>query len=341
MATPFQAFRKHQKAFMATAAVLCMVIFVFASALDGSGSRAPDGGRALSAKVASWKGGSLNEGELGRSVVERRILNDFLRRLYFEGMRLVGEPQTPNVPNFVFDPQESPQTVERLVIDTEIMANLAQQAGITVDDSVINHYITEFGLRRVPTDQVRAILANVGRGDIRANEAMVFSQLRKLLMAHYYRSSTGDASFVVLPEQRWSDWRKVNERISLVAAVLPTADFVEAAGEPTDAQVRALYEQYKEQEPNRLVAIEGRLLDSPEPGFAQPRRVKLRYLSGNLDSWTERYRDQVTDAEIADYYERNKRSEFVKSSLPGTSPPMSFEEFESGVRGADEPATGE
>ena len=137
--------------------------------------------------------------------------------------------------------------------------------------------------------------------------------LRKMLLSHFYKQAYSDAGAVVLPEQRWEDWRRANERISLTVARLPVEKFLDQAPEPTDAQLRTLYDQYKDSDPRMFVTIGTRELPSPNPGFASPRRVKLQFLAGNVAARTQKLLDTVTEEQIADYYERNKRLEFTKT----------------------------
>ena len=66
----------------------------------------------------------------------------------------------------------------------------------------------------------------------------------------------------------------------------------------------------KERIANSQQTIGGVRLPSPDPGFKVPRRVKLQYLTRRLVAVLDRQATSiaVTDEEIADFYERNKRS---------------------------------
>jgi hypothetical protein len=340
MSSPFRYFRKHTKAFMAVAAVMCMFLFVFASG-TGSGRSGNDGPqRNATAMVASWKGGSINEGQLENLVYQRIITNKFLQMLFVEGGGQSLYYDLPDGVPYLLLRSEDPSAVQLEVISTELFANLAADAGISVGSDMLNSYMYEFGLRRVGSDQIRGILANLGRGDERSNEIAVMATMRKLLMAYYYRRAYDDAGFVVLPSERWDDWRSVNERISVTAAALPVEGFLGEVPEPTEEQLKKLYDEYREGEPDLIYSVGGRELPSPNPGFAEPRRVKLQYLVGGVAEQTKKFLDAVTEEEIADYYERNKRLEFVKSDVADEAADFEAEEETGETPGTEDAAEG-
>ena len=123
----------------------------------------------------------------------------------------------------------------------------------------------------------------------------------------------------MLPQQRWEDWRQINDRIALETATLTATDFVSEVPEPKESEVLAFYEKYKDNVPWMQHLVLGARLPAPDPGFKQPRRVKLNYVMGDVFAWRDKYRDSVTTEEIADYYQRNKRTQFVKSGSSGSA----------------------
>lgn len=315
MSSPFRYFRKHTKAFMAVAAVMCMFLFVFASGTGGGGGGSQDNQRRASAVVATWDGGRITEGELAQLVQQRLITDEFLRMVFAQGGGQTGYDLPINIPALFLASRDSAQ-LDLTAVENELFSSLATDAGMSISSEMINRYISEIGLRRVDSDDVLGILANLGDGNVQANEAIVFTTLRKLLLAYFYSQSYADAGFVVLPEQRWEDWRRVNERISLQVATLPVESFLDKVPEPTDAQLTALFEQHRDAVPHRFASVGGRELPMADPGFAEPRRVQLQYLVGSVAERTEQLLATVTDEEIADYYERNKRLEYVKEDDP-------------------------
>jgi hypothetical protein len=329
----FRYFRKHSKAFMATAAVICMFLFVFASGTGGSGN-ANDNKRMASATVASWDGGSINEGQLASLLRARLITNDFLQRLFQQGGGQSRRDLPDSVPVFLVQSERS-RDLELEVVYTEVFSSLATSAGMSVDDDMINYYIQQFGLNRVDGEGVRAILSNTGDRNARSNEALVFATLRKLLLAHFYRQVYDDEAWVVLPEQRWEDWRQINEKISLTAAIVPLERFLGDVPEPKEADLRRLYEQFKDRDPDLVQYDLGRQMPSPNPGFAEPRQVKLQYLSASVSERTKALLDTVTEEEIVDYYERNKRSDFTRMEADAA------EDFDNGPPASEDATTGD
>jgi hypothetical protein len=313
MASPFKYFRKHTKAFMATAAVLCMFIFVIGSGLKtGSGSRG--GGPNETGMVATWNGGSLDQGQL-RILVQHRVITDsFLKAMFVEGGGRNYQYDFPrNIPFLFLPDQRKNDEIDQTVVTSEVLASLASQAGMSVSDGLINHYIDEIGLKKVSPQQVEQILSHIGTQNPRQNEAIIFATLRKLLLANFYSEMFDDQSKVVMPQERWDDWKKVNERISLDVAELPRDKFLSQVPEPNDTQLQGFFNDYKNVDPTeRVRIIGGQELTLPEPAFAEPHRVRLQYLNGSLVERAEKLEPTVTEDEIKAYYEKNKETDFVK-----------------------------
>ena len=324
MASPFHYFRKHQKTFLVAAAVVAMFVFVLGDALMGFLRRAAGGGggRSATSTVVSWDGGSLNVQELDILTSRRYFISEFLRKLQMIGAQRIqadgGTPQSPNVPNFTLPEGVGRRNVQLNVVTTRILAELATQAGMKVSDEVINHFLHETSLRRVEDREIISLLGSQGRGDLRTNEDRLFSGLRELLLGEYYLSSFGSALRTVTPEQRWEDWRRINHQIALEAAILPVDQFVSQTPEPSESDLQQLYDQYKNDVGGIPRQVLGKQLPSPDPGFRQPRRVRLQYLLGDINVWTDNLLGTITEKEIADYYERNKRTQFVRSNTTTT-----------------------
>ncbi|MAT69004.1 MAG: hypothetical protein CMJ58_05715 [Planctomycetaceae bacterium] len=314
MASPFTFFRKRQKALLAIATVFIVFIFVVGSALDPGQSGRSDGS---GQQVATWNGGEVNAGQLENLLRNRRLTAMFTQMMIGAGIQAGGTVEELQLPQdlanqLLLGERITQAELERLVLTTQAYSDAAEQAGIRVDSDVINEVINRLGSERLNSSDVRNVLATISRGDAQAAEGVVFSTLRRVLQAYIYQNSYGDAAATILPAQQWDAWRRINEQISLQAAIVPTASLVTESPQPTDQQVTEYYEQYKDVEPDQMVRVGGRIMPSPNPGFAKPRKVKLAFLHGSVTDWTEKLLPEVTEQEISDYYEVNKNPQFIK-----------------------------
>lgn len=313
MAGSFSYFRKNQKLFMAAATVLAIFIFVFATAFDGSSGQA-GGRRSGNELVASWDGGSISEAKLDHLVRQRSDANNVLRQLLY-GTATMEELQYRQVPrpSFIYDPESTTfRQLQSLAIDLEFTATMAEEAGISVNPAMVTEYLKHWTQGRAGGKDVKAVFAAIGRGDALNMERAVYATLQKLLLKYHYERSFEDPARVMLPVERWNDWRKVNELVSVQAAVLPVEDFLGEVPEPSSAQLKAFYEEYKDRDSNLVDRVAGRQLPASSPGFAQPATVTLRALKGSLIQWRDKSLDEVTDEAIEKYYEENKERLFVK-----------------------------
>ena len=320
MASPFYIFRKHQKAFLAVAAVLAMVIFVFADLFTSAVFSSRGQNKRLGMTVASWDGGAMTGREM-ETLTQRRIqISTFLARLQQAGAERLrdngGTPMNPNVPNLILAQNLNRFQVHGGCINTRILSQLAKQKGISISDEQINDYLKELSFGQLRGDEIINLLSRGSQANQKQRVEQLFSGLRELLLGNTYLTSYHSALECVTPEQRWQDWRRVNERISLDATILPAQQFVSKVPEPTEVELRQLYDEYKNQVGDLQQWVSGRPLPSPNPGFMVPRRVKLQYLLGDIEAKSQELLDSVTEAEIAEFYESRKAQMFVKEESP-------------------------
>ena len=90
-------------------------------------------------------------------------------------------------------------------------------------------------------------------------------------------------------------------------AALPVEKFVGEITDPTDAQLHAFYDQYKDSFPQP---------NSPTPGFKQPMRAQYQYFKADDEKLVAQELPKVTEKEIKDYYDQFKDVFFKKTTLP-------------------------
>jgi hypothetical protein len=104
---------------------------------------------------------------------------------------------------------------------------------------------------------------------------------------------------------------RLNQRATIEAVALPVANFLAETPEPTDKELEKLYQANKDRMPDPT---------SLEPGFKSPKKVAVQYFKIELEEFVKRAEEQVTDQQIAEYYEKNKDRFFRKRSLPPEAP---------------------
>lgn len=326
MASPFQTFRKYQKTLLAVAGVVLMFVFVLGDPLSQymrNHSGDPGGtGRSPTATAVTWNGGKLTNAELGQLVVQRRVVNNFIRTVEAFGRQAAeesgAEPQPLRVAPLVG--VERPQDgVEQDVLRTYLLADAARQAGMAISDDYIVNYLMQLGRGYVSTDTVRQILNNLHVGGRGASIDFVFDALRHEMLARNYLASYAYALETELPEDRWRDWLRVNDRVTLEAVAVPAEAFRIDVKEPTEAELLAFFNEYKEREPMPDTSW-GVELPSPTPAFRIPPRVAVQYVMADYNQFLAKAEDEVTDAEIEKFYQDNKDNMFQSAgSLLGNA----------------------
>lgn len=318
MASPFRTFRKYQKTLLVVAGVVLMFVFVIGDPLSqylrNSGA-GPGGGRQPTDVAVTWNGGKLTNEELGQLVVRRLILNNFIRNVIIYGQQAAqeagGEPAPLRVAPII-GAERPEQGVEQDVVRTRLFADAARKAGMAISDEYLVNYLMQLGRGYVSTDTIRQIIAasdNRGRG---ASIDYMLDALREEMLARNFLASYTYAFETELPEDRWRDWLRVNDRIVVEAVPISAESLLPDVKEPSEAELVAFFNEYKDREPmpDRDWGIE---LPSPNPAFRIPQRVATQYLMADFNQFLAKVEDDVTDAEIAEFYEKNKDPYFIRA----------------------------
>ncbi len=319
MASPFRVFRKNQKALMAVAGVVIIFVFVLGDSLsqyvNSRRNNQSASGEGPNDTAVKWKDGQLTNAELGQLVVQRRVVNAFLRQVEGIGRQAAieagGDPQPLRV-EIILGAERPQDGVERDVLRMRLFADAARKAGMAISDEHIVNYLQQLGRGYVSVDMIRQILAAMPVGGRQASIDFVIDALREEMLARNYLQSYVFAFDTNLPEQRWRDWLYVNDRVVVEAAAIPAESMLVDVKDPTDAELAAFFDEYKDNEPMPQLVM-GVELPSPNPGFALPRKVAVQYLLADFNQFLTTVEDQVTDAEIEKFYEDYKDPHFIRA----------------------------
>lgn len=312
----FKFFRRYQKSFIIFGGVILMFVFTIGDSLTGWLGRNQEnqGGRQASDVAVTWDGGSLTEGELDTLVQKRLMVHRFVTQVRGVGYQLAESKgleqfQRPVVPVGGVGEDWTRNHLEADVLQDYILAQKGEEMGIRVTDAAVKKYISELGFGQLGGDEVQGIISNLMPGS--AATGIIFDALRHELTAAAVQQVYG-AGFTAngllaaeLPVDRWEQWRQVNDRLAIEAAAIDPSSSLIDVKDPTDDELREYYEKYKNniQFPREVLGVQ---LTPPAPGFRVPRKIRVQYLRANFNEFVDRFAAEVTDEEIAEYYEENK-----------------------------------
>jgi hypothetical protein len=319
MASPFRAFRKYQKSLLAVAGVLLMFVFVLGDPLSQymrRNSGGATGGRLNAEDVAvHWKSGSLTNAQLASMVQRRAIVNGFVREVEVIGRKAAfdagGQPG-PLTVEMLQGPERWQEGVEQDVARVRIFADAARAAGMNVSDENLSDYLQKLGRGFVSVDQIRDILGHIQVNGHRAATDYVLDALREELLARNYLAGYMFAFDAVMPEQRWADWLQVNDKVVVEAAAIPAESFVVDVAEPSDAELTAFYEKFKNDTPH-IDRMGEQEFPPRTPGFKVPRKIDLQYIRADYDQLLAKAENQVKDEDVEKYYEAHKDPMFIRA----------------------------
>jgi hypothetical protein len=283
MVGSFEIFRKYQRSLLAIVAILAMLAFFVLPPFLQMGSQ----GGGQDPVAVSWKGGEFSEGGLERAVATRRVVNLFLAEAAALGGRR---------PARQFLPEQEEQ-----VVQTMLLAQDARDNGVVVSDRAVNDFLAQWTGNLVRPEQLDDLLSRLRVGPLAVSQQDVFDVLRTELAAQTILMLHQPAFGGTPPGWRWEQYRRLDQqaKVELVPVVVET--FADQVPPPTEAALRSLYEKHKN------VLPEAR---SSTPGFREPHRVQYAYLVAKRGVFDEEAAKDVTDEQIAEYYEKNKVSMF-------------------------------
>lgn len=315
--SPFAFFRKHQRVGMVVLTVMAMFAFVFMDSMSKGG-----GGGAYASKVAvKINGGNLTDVALHNLKMQRGVINDFIARVIVAISTAEEENkrsdqqinQAVRMNQFGIEWPGEPES-DANVIWGHIMRLEAGRLGLVVTDPMIDSHIKRLTEHKLTAEQFRSTLRSM---DLR--EKQLYDMFREELLARNAWLITRPM-IDHTPEQYWHYYRQMKVRQNLEVAALPVSEFAKSIKDPSDAVLLAFFDQHK----NRFA---GQGPDYATPGFRQPNKVAVQYLTASYED-IEKTIPNITDADVTEYYEKNKNSlyrEFEKPSTTNENDPLNPE----------------
>ena len=300
MVGSFEIFRKYQRSLLVCVAILAMLaFFVLPPFLQMGGSATSQDPVAV-----TWNGGELREGGLERTVALRSLVNRFLMEAATAGGR---------------DPSRMPLLPEgeEQTVQTSLLAQDAKANGMIVSDQTINEFLGQWTGNLVRQEQLDDILSRLRLGPFPLTQRDLFETLRTELAARTMLMLHQSALSADPPGWQWDYFRRLEQRATVEAVPVVVETFAGDVPAPSESVLRAFYDKYKNDLPQAR---------SAEPGFREPHRVQYEYLVAKRGLFEEEVAKEVTDEQIAEYYEKNKTSMFRAKPAATEEKPAATEE---------------
>jgi hypothetical protein len=299
MVGSFEIFRKYQRSLLVCVAILAMLaFFVLPPFLQMGGSSAGQDPLAV-----TWKGGELSEGSLERTVAMRSLVNRFLMEAAAAGGR---------------DPSRMPLLPEgeEQTVQTALLAQDAKANGILISDQSINDFLGQWTGNLVRQEQFDEILSKLRLGPFPLTQRDLFDVLRTEVAARTMLMLHQSALSADPPGWQWDYFRRLEQQATVEVVPVVVETFAGDVPPPSEAKLRAFYDTYKNDLPEARNA---------DPGFREPHRVQYEYLVAARGLFEEDAAKEVTDEQIAEYYERNKTSMFRAKPAAAEAKPAAAE----------------
>ncbi|MEX0677218.1 MAG: hypothetical protein WD063_09095 [Pirellulales bacterium] len=305
MASPFAVFRRNQKILLATVGIGAMVAFVFLPPLTQY-----MGGSAKQANpvVVETDYGSFTQSELDNLEFSRDVVDRFLQRVTTKVIaNQVGQGnldarlyQTLAERHYMIWRQQlmarSQQGPEKAAIETLVLSRRAEQMGMVISDQAINDLLKQITDNSVTPAELQEIIRGL-QPTRPIGEKWLFEAIRTEMLAAEYAQLFVHSLRDVPPAQRFEYYSRLNRRATAEVMPLAVADFVGQVADPGQEEIKKFYDVHKNDYPNP---------DSPEPGFKEPKRATFQCFEADIDQLTDRIKPEITEQEIATYYDKNK-----------------------------------
>ena len=282
---PFAVFRRHQKKMLAVFAILAMFGFVLSDSLYRFTNRG--GARDGNVVVADLYEKPVYRSELNAMAEQRAVANRFLQPL-FRTQTAFGGYST------------------RELLDALILKHEADRLGIPETPEFAQAWLKQMSLQALGVPMSKQLFeAALNQMGPDVGGAQVLAALASQIRLSEAQRLTGGP--LVTPLDVFQAYRDQNERSSFRFVSFPAANFLDKVGEPTQADVQALYDKYKDVLPDPT---------KDTPGFKVPRKIKLEILTADAPTLAKQIQAKLTDAELKAYYEAHKQDFALIGTLP-------------------------
>lgn len=303
---PFGTFRRNQKTWLVGATLLAMVSFLFlGTIIQLLSGRSGGGTGGLETYAECREFGKITNQEIHTLQTNRESLGRFLSVLYTNLAQGADETKLRSLSllRSVCEQYNISRDAESLV-NAWLIVQYAQTEGLSPNWDDMRNYLSGLTADHLTEPVFQKTLADTGLSK---------AALENLLARHIIEKQALERFSVlysaVSPATRWDWFRRLYRQVTIEAAALPVAEFTGQVGEPSEAQLKKFFEEYKSKKHDPGLA---------DSGLIAPAEIAFQYVVAEPN---QKILDSVTEDEMKAYYEANKETQFRKPVKPLTDLP--------------------
>ena len=291
MATPFKVFRDNQKILLAIFGVLLMVAFVVMPPLVDSYRPEQPAERQANRVVVVVGDKELTENEVMVITTKFDLVARVVGNAIQQAITLQGTPQPPMppIPGLQVQPPTAQTPMQpvytpvppEVAVRFHAWAKKADELNLVVDDQTVRDFLREtVGGRLSDYDYAGMIdLMREGNPNFRLTYDTFFEMVRDVLKAQKVQALFIRDGRVVTPTGAWVAYRNLNRTLSAELFPVKASDYLEQVGQPTEEQIRELFNKYRHQPSNPI---------ANQIGFRQMDKLALAYVKGDVNTFVEK-----------------------------------------------------
>ena len=273
---PFDVFRRHQRKLLAVLAILAMVAFTLDFSLFRKGAGGPGGANPV---VVELYGRNVRRADLEAMRFQRARANRFMAAL-------TGSPA-------LFGPLN-----ERAIVDAMILEHKADELHMPAGADVARRWLRSIPELRLTSDTFDRIYRENFADQITDEQLLIdiANQYRILQVADL------PGRPLVTPLDIYQAYRDQYERVSADAVAFRVEDYASQVADPGDSELRKYFDRYKDVLPDKT---------KDTPGFKTPRRIRVEFVSADVDKLAAAYKAKLTEAELREAYKTRPNDFFA------------------------------
>lgn len=285
---PFAVFRRYQKKLIAALALFAMVAFTLDFSLLRFGGTPGDEYLTVSEqsdepiRIFDQK---LRQSDLSFMMAERARANRF--------MTLLGAPT-----QYFFGGLDT-----RSIVDAKILERKANELGIPADKQLAVNWLrgldldpTTAGIQGLSTQDFDALYRRGFSQEV--TDVQLLEDLANQLRIAQVRGLPGVPP--VTPLDVYLAYRDQNMRVAAKLVPFRVEQYLEGVPTPTDAEVQAYFEKYRDVEPDP-----GR----ESPGFKIPQRIVVEYVMADVPRLADEIKAGITEEELRAFFRETQSNE--------------------------------